>query len=88
MLENIRLININGGKGVSIPNMLISTSKVIANHMVTISSVPNDEIFYLTAKGINYDDAKSLICNGHLTKIITDDKLLIKIKEILKMEVR
>ena len=88
LLENIRLININGGKGVSIPNMLISTSKVIANHMVTISSVPNDEIFYLTAKGINYDDAKALICNGHLTKIITDDKLLIKIKEILKMEVR
>ena len=88
MLENIRLININGGKGVSIPNMLISTSKVIANHMVTISSVPNDEIFYLTAKGINYDDAKALICNGHLAKIITDNKLLIKIKEILKMEVR
>lgn len=88
LLENIRLININGGKGVSVPNMLISTSKVIANHMVTISSVPNDEIFYLTAKGINYNDARNLICNGHLTKIITDNKLLIKIKEILKMEVR
>ena len=37
---------------------------------------------------VNYDDAKALICNGHLTKIITDNKLLIKIKEILKMEVR
>lgn len=88
LLENIRLININGGKGVSIPNMLISTSKVIANHMVTISSVPSDEIFYLMAKGIDLESARNLICNGHLTKIITDDKLLIKIKEILKMEVR
>lgn len=88
LLENIRLININGGKGVSIPNMLISTSKVIANHMVTISSVPSDEIFYLMAKGIDLEAARSLICNGHLTKIITDEKLLIKIKETLKMEVR
>lgn len=88
LLENIRLININGGKGVSIPNMLISTSKVIANHMVTISSVPSDEIFYLMGKGIDLISARNLICNGHLTKIITDDKLLIKIKEILKMEVR
>lgn|SRR5574344_1514171 len=83
LLENVRLININDGKGKVLPNMLISTSKVIANHNVTISDVNSDELLYLMSKGLSKEESIKLICNGHLVSIINDDKLKIQIKELI-----
>jgi Fe-S cluster assembly scaffold protein SufB len=83
LMENIRVYNINGGKCESMPKMYIDTSKVIANHNVTISNLRDDELFYLNSKGINSLDATKLLCNGFLVKIINDDVLKTKVKEIL-----
>lgn len=87
LLENARIINIDNGKTVVIPNMLIQTGKVSANHNVTISSVPSRELKYLMSKGIDKESAKELILTGHLIKTISDLKLQTKIKELIKTEV-
>lgn len=81
LLENIRLININGGTSSAIPNMLIDTSKVIANHNVTISNIRLEELLYLMSKGITKEQSTRLICNGHLVSIISDNELKTKIKD-------
>ena len=87
LLENARIINIGNGKTVVIPNMLIQTGKVIANHNVTISSVPSRELKYLMSKGIDNEGAKELILTEHLIKTISDIKIQTKIKELIKTEV-
>ena len=83
LLENVRIINLNGGKAVGIPNILAHTSKVIANHNLTIGALRPDEINYLMSKGISYDAAKRLIINGFLVKVISKPEMVTKIKEKL-----
>lgn len=83
LLENIRLININKGRGIIIPNILVGTSKVIANHNATISTISNDELSYLMSKGISKNEAKNLILVGFLINIFKDKEFIIKLKEII-----
>jgi hypothetical protein len=60
----------SGGKIRVLPNMEISTSDVVANHFVTISSYDKDELFYLMSKGLKENDAKNLLKKGILYGII------------------
>lgn len=83
LLENIRLININKGRGIIIPNILVATSKVIANHNATISTISKEELSYLMSKGISEIEAKKLILNGFLINIFKDKELITKLKEII-----
>ncbi len=82
--ENMRIINLNDGKVTCNPNMYINISKVIANHNTTIGGVRDDELLYLMSKGIEKDAAISLICKGFLTRIITNNDLREKIKELIE----
>jgi len=84
LLENIKIINSDRGKCEVIPNMLISNNEVIANHYVTIGKINEEELAYLMSKGINEEKCEKLIINGFLIKVIDDQDLLIKIKEILQ----
>ena len=81
--ENIRIININGGSATSNPNMYIDTSKVIANHNTTIGGIRLDELFYLMGKGLTKESSKKIISKGHILKVIKNDDMLVKIREIL-----
>lgn len=83
LIEDIRLININNGSGIIIPNILVETSKIIANHNTTIGTISEDELSYLMSKGISETEAKNLILTGFLINIFKDKGLITKIKEII-----
>lgn len=83
LLENIHIININDGKAIIIPNILVDNNEVLANHAATIGRINKEEINYLMSKGISYNLARKLILNGFLINIFKTDELIIKIKEII-----
>ena len=68
LVEDIKGIT-DGGKVIIKPVMEIDTNEVIANHFVTIGNIDKNMLFYLTSKGINYENAKKLILNGFLESV-------------------
>lgn len=49
---------------VSIPNLEIENNEVSCSHGSTISSINDEELFYLQSRGINKENAIGLIING------------------------
>lgn len=80
--EYARIINKSDASNVVIPNLIVNTSEVTANHGVSIGSINKDEIFYLLTKGINRITAEKLIEEGFL-KTIMDEDIKERIKNIL-----
>ena len=74
-LEDIKALTSNNNSIKIMPNLLVKTNSVIANHNATISNIDKQELFYLEGKGINRDNAIKLIKNGFL-------KGILKIKEL------
>lgn len=83
LLENINVININKGKGIIIPNILVNNNEVVADHAATIGKINRDHINYLMSKGISYEQSKRLILNGFLINIFKSNDFIMKIKEII-----
>ena len=84
LIEDIKCLVLNDSTCTVIPNMLINTDEVMANHNVSIGAVSNDDIFYLKSKGISDKNAIKLIRDGFITNNLSlgkDDYT--KIKEIL-----
>lgn len=82
--EDLRGLEQNNSKITIIPNMLVSSSEVIANHNVTISNVDSSNLFYLTSKGLSEINAKDLLKTGFLSGIFNEKELKEQIKEIIK----
>ena len=82
MSEYAKIINKSENSAVLIPNLVVDTNEVEANHGVSIGSIDQNEIFYLLSKGIGYDDATKMIENGFLLAIMNDE-VKEKIKNIL-----
>jgi Fe-S cluster assembly protein SufD len=59
------------------PNLLVRTNSVIANHNATISMVNESYLFYLMSKGLNKTSAIRLIKNGFLKGILKINELKI-----------
>lgn len=68
LYENIKIMNINGGKVEIRPNMFIDTKNVIANHSASVTNIDKDYLFYLNSKGIDNKDGAKLIIDGFLNK--------------------
>jgi len=83
LAQNIKLMNVNGGKAKALPNMLVKSLNVIANHNVTVGKLEKNELNYLMSKGLSTDTAKKLIINGFLVNVLSDSKLIIKVKELI-----
>ena len=81
--EKIKIININNGKSICKPIMLINTSKVIANHENAIGSINEEELFYLMSKGLSKENAEKLLCKGYLLSNMHNEELKDKINEYL-----
>ena len=81
--EKIKIININNGKSICKPIMLINTSKVIANHENAIGSINEEELFYLMSKGLTKENAIKLFCKGYLLSNMHNEELKDKINEYL-----
>ena len=80
---DIRCLTLGENPVTIIPNMLISTEEVIANHFVAMGSVNDEDLFYLNSKGISNEKGILLIKNGFLINNLFNHNNLIKIKEIL-----
>jgi hypothetical protein len=75
--ENIKAITTNNNSIKIMPNLLVKTNSVIANHNATISTVNESYLFYLMSKGIDKNNAIKLIKNGFLKGILKIDELKI-----------
>lgn len=82
LLENVKVMLIEEGKCEVVPNMLIDTNQVIANHKVAISNIRNDELFYLMSKGISENSSINLIKKSFLISNIKNKDLINKINDL------
>ncbi len=80
--EYAKIINKSKLSNVMIPDLIVNTNDVVANHGVTISGIDKDMLFYLLSKGIDEDNAIKLIEEGFILSIM-DDEIKKKIKNIL-----
>lgn len=72
--EFAKIINRSELSNVIIPNMIVNTSEVEANHGVSVSAIDEEELFYLLSKGLDKHHATKLIEEGFLLSIMNDDK--------------
>jgi len=77
--EYVKIINKSELSNVIIPDLIVNTNDVVANHGVTISGIDKNELFYLLSKGLDEAHAVKLIEEGFLLSIMND-----KVKETIK----
>lgn len=82
--EDLKGLELDNSKITIIPNMLVSSSEVLANHFVSIGNVSKDDLFYLTSKGLSEISARRLLEIGFLISVFNDNEYKTKIKEIIK----
>jgi len=82
--EDLKGLELENSKIVIIPNMLISSEEVMANHFVSIGNVSEEDLFYLTSKGLSENNARKLLETGFLISEFNYDELKDKIKEFIK----
>lgn len=83
LLESVQVLLKNNGKCEVDPDMLISTKEIIANHLVGISRVRNDELNYLMSKCLSKKTSEKLIYESFILSNIKNEELKLKIKENL-----
>lgn len=74
-------------KANSLPALEIDTNNVIAGHGSAFGNLNEEELFYLSSRGIEKDKAKKLIIEGYLEPIITkisSNKIQNEIREMIK----
>lgn len=80
--EYAHILNKSNQSNVLIPNLIVNTNEVEANHGVTIGSIDEEKLFYLNCKGIKKSVATKIIEEGFLLSIMPND-IHEKIKNIL-----
>jgi Fe-S cluster assembly protein SufD len=58
----------------SAPGLEIHADDVKCSHGATVGSIDKDELFYLEARGIRYEDAQKLIVEGFLGEVVQSFK--------------
>ena len=79
LLENVKVILTNNGTCEIVPDMLIDTNLVVANHKVAISYLRDNDLFYLMSKGISRKKSEELIKKSFLLSNLSNEKLKEKI---------
>ena len=74
LVENSKIINIKDGDSKIIPNLIIDSKEVIANHSAFIGTFNKDDLIYLMSRGINNNNAKHLLMKSILLSKINLDK--------------
>jgi len=77
--ENSKIINIKDGDSKIIPNLIVDSKDISANHSAYIGTLDNDILNYLMSRGIEKDKAKDLII-----KSILLSKMNLNIDEFIK----
>ncbi len=71
--EYARVLNKSYMSTVLIPNLLVDTNEIEANHGVSIGMIREEELFYLMSKGIPKHTAVKLIEEGFILSIMPDE---------------
>ena len=80
-----KIININNGKSSILPNLIVDTDDVEANHSAFIGDFDKDILFYLKSRGLTLEKAKELLISGFLIgNLEFDSQSEVYIKETLK----
>ena len=80
--EYAKVLNKSKLSNVLIPNLIVNTNDVEAIHGVSVGRIDENEIFYLTSKGIDRHNAVKLVEEGFIESIMPED-VKEKIKNIL-----
>lgn len=80
--EYAKVLNKSKLSNVLIPNLIVNTNDVEANHGVSIGAIDEEEIFYLMSKGIDRESATKIIEEGFIQSNMPED-VKEKIKNIL-----
>lgn len=67
-LEELKGLTLKQESITFIPELIIDSDSVIANHNATIKNIDQEELFYLQSKGISKEQSIELIKNGFLNK--------------------
>ena len=59
--QSSKIINFKDGNSKIIPNLIISSNDIIANHSAYIGEISEEELFYMKSRGISELDIKKLI---------------------------
>ena len=59
-----------GGRGDANPILLIDENEVTAGHAASVGQVDDEQLFYLTSRGISEAEAKRLVIRGFLGAVI------------------
>ena len=59
--QKSKIINYNLGNSKIIPNLIIDSNDIIANHSAYIGEIGEEEKFYMESRGINSNDIKKAI---------------------------
>ena len=59
--QNSKIINYNKGNSKIIPNLIIDSNDIVANHSAYIGTIDNEILFYLQSRGIKKETIEKMI---------------------------
>ena len=59
--QNSKIINFSNGNSKIIPNLIIDSNDIVANHSAYIGKIDDEEKFYMASRGLSDIDIKKLI---------------------------
>lgn len=71
--EYAKVLNKSVYSSVLIPDLIVNTSEVQANHGVSIGHIADEQLFYMMSKGLNRFNATKLIEEGFILSIMDED---------------
>ncbi len=85
--QDNQIINMNNGKSIICPNLLIDNFDGVSNHAAYIGKFKDEDVFYLMSRGISKEVSYRLLLNGFLinSDSIEMNKIDIFLKEIEKI---
>lgn len=79
-----RIINLTDNKCMIYPNLYIDEEDVTANHSALLGKFSDEEMFYLSSRGIDNDNALDLLIRGFLCSNIENKEIINKIETKIK----
>jgi len=80
------LILSDEAKNTSVPSLEINADSVQASHSATTGKVSEEELFYLTSRGLSKQEAEDLIISGFISSVIekiTDKKIQNQVSKLI-----
>jgi Fe-S cluster assembly protein SufD len=69
-LQTHQMLLSQGAKGDAIPSLIVETDNVSASHGGTVGELDEDQIFYMTSRGIRRAEAVRVLVEGYFEEVI------------------